>query len=379
MITVRGIVEAMENWALPSLAESWDNSGLLIGDPGSPVSALLIALDVTESTIDTAVSIGASLIVSHHPPLFRPISRFTGSHPSVRIARKAIQENIAVYSAHTNLDQVPGGVSHALADRLGLRDVSLLSPGDSGVVKFVTFAPPEFIDRIREAAGAAGAGVIGEYTRSSFTVHGTGTYLPSAAAHPYAGESGQLSRAGEDRIEMIVPSPLAPRVIAAVRAVHPYEEMAYDLIPLSNPGSPYGYGVIGNLERPMESGEFARFTAEALRIDAVTASVDPGRPIRRVAVMGGSGGKFIGRAVQAGADAFVTGDLGHHDYLDASGAILLVDATHRATERPVLWNIERELKSRFSEKVVIHIDSGEVNPFARVFFCRNRLQDGGRE
>jgi dinuclear metal center YbgI/SA1388 family protein len=367
MITIRGIVEAMEAWAPVSLAESWDNSGLLIGAPGDPVSALLLALDVTERTIDTACSAGASLIISHHPPLFRPLSRLTGSHPSVRVVRKAIRENVAVYTAHTNLDQVPGGVSHALADRLGLRNVSILSPGSSGLMKFVTFAPPECTDRIREAAGAAGAGVIGEYTQCSFTVHGVGTYLPSEAARPFAGESGHLSRVGEDRIEMILPSPLAPRGVAAVREAHPYEEMAHDLIPLSNPGSPYGYGVVGDLAEPMGGREFLRYIAGALHIEALTASADAGRPIRRVAVMGGSGGKFIGQAVAAGADAFVTGDLGHHDYQDASGSILLVDATHRATELPVLWNIERELHARLSENVTIHIDSGEVEPLTRVY------------
>lgn len=367
MITVRDIVEVMEKWAPLSLAETWDNPGLLIGDLQDPVSSLLITLDVTERTIDTAVSMGASLIISHHPPLFHPLSHLTGSHPSVRVVRKAIQENIAIYSSHTNLDQAPGGVSHAAAERLGLRNVTVLSPGGSGMVKFVTFAPPEFTDRIRDAAGAVGAGVIGAYTRCSFTVQGVGTYIPSQFTHQFSGEFDKLSRVGEDRIEMIVPSPLVSQVVAAARAAHPYEEMAYDLIPLANSGSPYGYGVIGDMAEPMECETFIRFTAGSLKTEGVTVSGNFGRPIRRVAIMGGSGGKFIEKAISAGADAFVTGDLNHHDHLDASGAILLVDASHRATELPVLWNIEREVKSGISKDIAVHIDSVEAKTLTRIY------------
>lgn len=366
MITVRDVTEAMEKWAPASLAETWDNSGLLIGDPDEQVTAALIALDVTENVLDYAIGNGVSLIVSHHPPIFKPFSRLTGSKPAVRVIRKAIRENIAIFSAHTNLDQVPGGVSHSAADRIGLRSMTILSPVVSGMVKFVTFTPPGFTDRIRAAASAAGAGIIGDYTRCSFSVRGVGTFLPSDTAHPWTGTTGALSHSEEDRIEMIVPSPLVADVTAAVRNAHPHEEMAFDLIPLSNPGSPYGYGVIGDLPESMGGDAFITHVAKSLKTPSVTVSGEIDRTIRRVAVMGGSGGKFIGQAVSAGADAFITGDLGHHDFLDAPDSILLVDATHRATELPVLWSIERELKSRMAEKIETMIYHGEKTPTTRV-------------
>jgi dinuclear metal center YbgI/SA1388 family protein len=367
MIKVGEVVEAMEKWAPQSLAETWDNSGLLTGNTEDNTQAVLIALDVTEDTIRTAQNIGASMIVSHHPPLFKPLLNLSGRSLSCRIVREAIKGNIALYASHTALDQVRNGVSHALAEKLGLLSVSFLTAGKAEMVKFVTFVPPEYTDRIRETAGAAGAGIVGEYRLCSFTAQGTGTYIPSSSAKPFMGMSGGISREAEDRIEMIVPSTEAVHVVEAVRKIHPYEEMAYDLIPLKNVDLSHGYGAVGDIPEPMNTDQFAAHVADLLGVRTLTVSPGKKEKIERVAVLGGSGGSFIANAIDSGADAFVTGDLGHHDFLDNSGLIMLVDASHRATEIPVLKKIMDYLACELKENALFVIDSGKAVPFTKIW------------
>lgn len=339
MIRVHDIVKAMEDWAPRSLAESWDNPGLAVGDPDAEVNRALVTLDVTEEVLGIAADTGATMVISHHPPIFKPLATLAGSSPSARIVRKAIRTGIALFSAHTNLDRAHKGVSHAAAERLGLHSIAPLVPQSSGMVKFVTFCPPSFTDRIREAAGLAGAGTIGEYRFCSFSSRGTGTFLPSDHARPFSGVSGTLSREEEDRIEMILPATLAANVVEAVRAVHPYEEMAYDLIPLVNGDLKCGYGAIGDFETPFAPEEFLRHVSHSLDTEYLRVSASSVRTVSRVALVGGSGAEFIMDATRAGADAFVSGDIGHHAFLDAPETILVIDASHRSTELPVLDSI----------------------------------------
>ncbi|MHB9027819.1 MAG: Nif3-like dinuclear metal center hexameric protein [Candidatus Latescibacterota bacterium] len=362
MVIVRDVVEVMEQWAPSALAETWDNPGLMTGNLDTAVSAVLVSLDVNTATLQAARSNRANLIVSHHPPIFKPLYSLAGSSPAVLVIQAAIRGNFAIYSSHTNLDQAPGGVSFAAAERLGLRSIAPLAPGRSEQVKFVTFTPPEFTGRVREAAGSAGAGSIGEYRLCSFTVRGTGSYIPSAEARPFEGKSGLLTLTEEDRIEMIAPASSIQRIISAVRAVHPYEEMAYDIIPLANTDSRYGYGGIGMLEEPMSGRDFLSHAAGSFGIAQPSFSGPLDREVRRVAVMSGSGGKYFSRAISMGADALVTGDVGYHDFLEADESILLVDATHRATELPVLDAIKRRLSENLPEPIDIVIDLGAALP-----------------
>ena len=224
-------------------------------------------------------------------------------------------------------------------------------------------AREEYTDRIREAVGLAGAGTIGEYTVCSFTSHGTGTYIPSSRAVPFEGETGKLSRVDEDRLEMVVPSPLVPSVLEAARKAHPYDEMAYDLIQLSNGESSFGYGAVGTLKEPMKPSDFIKYTAETLGVSTVRTTLVPNNIVQRVAVMGGNGSDFISQAVVRGADAYVTGDLGYHDFIDCSRSILLIDASHQATEFPVLDTIrKRLLDTDWGTTIDIIIERGESTP-----------------
>ena len=361
MAKVRDVIDAMEQWAPLSLAESWDNVGLITGNTENNVESVIVALEVTEETMAFALENRVQLIVSHHPTIFKPLKTLTDSNLSSSIIRMAVKKDIALYTSHTNLDQVPHGVSMSLAEKLGLTNITPLAPCNCELLKFVTFTPPEYTDRIREAAGNAGAGVIGEYNLCSFTSRGTGTYIPSSDASPHEGESGKLSRVTEDRLEMVVPAPLISKVIEETRKVHPYEEMAYDLIPLSRQAPSFGYGAIGNLQEPMELPQFLGIVSESLQTKTLNVSKGEIRRIKLVAVMGGSGKDYITAAVSAGADVFVTGDLGHHDFLEYCSSILLVDATHRATELPVLSTIKERLHSLpLLKGLEINIDWGNT-------------------
>jgi dinuclear metal center YbgI/SA1388 family protein len=362
MVTVGDVAEVMEQWAPPALAETWDNPGLMTGNRHTPVSAALISLDVTIETLESARAHHANLIISHHPPIFKPLYSLAGTSLAVRVIQAAVRENIAIFSSHTNLDQAPGGVSAAAAKRLGLRSLTPLAPGRAELVKFVTFVPPEFTGRVREAAGSAGAGSLGEYRYCSFTVRGTGSYIPSAEARPFRGESGTLSLEEEERIEMIAPASMVHRIVSAVRAVHPNEEMAYDIVPLANTDSRYGYGAMGTLAQTMSGRDFLSHAADSFGILHPSFSGPLDREIRRVAVMGGSGGKYFRQAISRGADALVTGDIGYHDFLEAGDSILLIDATHRATELPVLDAIQTKLTEYLSEPIEVYIDSGVALP-----------------
>ncbi|MFC1528771.1 Nif3-like dinuclear metal center hexameric protein [Candidatus Latescibacterota bacterium] len=363
MVKVRDVIEVIESWAPLSIAESWDNVGLITGEPDKNVTTVLITLDVTDKTISKAIKKHISLIISHHPPILKPIKNFTGPAMSSRVIRAAIKNNISIYASHTNLDQAPDGVSSVLARKLGLSSISFLDPGTSGMVKFVTFTPPEYTDSVRDAAGSRGAGIIGEYNLCSFTSRGTGTYIPSSSSAPYEGESGKLSQAEEDRLEMIVPASLVPSVVAAAREAHPYDEMAYDLIPLSNMSLSFGYGAVGNLKEKMNPEQFFEHVSESLGMKTLKISKGKSRYIQRVAVMGGCGRNYIDCAISCGAEAYVTGDLGHHDFLDYGKSIMLIDASHRATELPVLEKIrERLLISELGKEFDITIDPGEKVP-----------------
>jgi len=340
VISIADIAHTLETFAPPALAESWDNVGLIVGTPDTEVTGIVVALDVTLDTIRFARSSGANLIVSHHPPIFKPVSRLTGETLTSRVVTDAVKSGIALYSAHTNLDRAPGGVSIALANRLCIRQTVPLDAGGAPLMKFVTFVPREYTAAVRKSLSHSGAGSIGDYTECSFTVAGTGTFRPSDDAVPYRGSAGVLESAVEDRIEMILPAFSAGEAVEAARAAHPYEEMAYDLIPLSGNDPRYGYGAVGYFESPMNHHDFIVHVMNSLGIDSLVYSSCKPKTIRRVAVMGGSGSDYIGFAVAKKADAFITGEIGHHDFIEHGSEILLIDATHLFTETPVLETLK---------------------------------------
>ena len=350
---VRDIAEAIERIAPTPLSEAWDNPGLQVGDAGSEVNRVLIALTPVGEVFEEAQK--GDFLLFHHPLIFRGLKSVdTGSYPGDLVAR-AIRDNLAVYTAHTSYDAAPRGVSVALAQAIGLRGpYRVVSPRGS-LRKLVIFVPEENVDAVAGALSEAGAGIIGEYTHCTFRTPGTGTFLGGEATDPYLGEKGQLERVEEVRLETVVPAHAAGRAAAAASAAHPYEEVALDLYPIDGHPEGCGYGRVGTLPEPMTPEELSERVASSLGFPArLVADPDRGRRVELIAVLGGSGGSFVREAAASGAQAYVTGDLDYHDALLAhSLGLTAIDAGHAATELPSLEPLARRLAELVDVPVIL--------------------------
>ncbi len=339
------IADAVADWVAliherypPSEAEEWDNVGLQVGDPAWTIERVLVALDVTSAVVAEAADGPPTLVVAHHPLLFRPLTRLTPDTAGGRIALAAAHAGVAVLAAHTNLDVADDGTSDPIMRALGIEQSEPLTATAprAGEVKLVTFVPPDHVDPVLDALSAAGAGVIGEYERCSFRVRGTGTFRPRPHASPYAGEVGVDNAENEDRLEIVMPRRRLAAVVRALLAAHPYEEVAYDVYPLVA-AAPRGLGRVGELPQERTLKEVADALRERLPAPHLRYAGPPGRPIRRIAAVGGAGDSLIPAARVAGADVLVTGDLRHHVTLDAlETGLALIDAGHHATEVAVI-------------------------------------------
>jgi dinuclear metal center YbgI/SA1388 family protein len=330
----------------PSHAASWDSVGLQVGDPAWPVERVLVTLDVTRAVVEEAADGPPTLVLAHHPLLFRPLAALTPSSASGATALAAASARVAVAAAHTNLDVARdgAGTSDPVARVLGLTDTRPLTTElrDDQRVKLVTFVPPEALDAVLDAVSDAGAGRIGDYERCAFRVAGTGTFRPLAGADPYSGTVGEVAEEDELRVEIELPRRRTGAVVRALLAAHPYDEVAYDLLPLLD-NATVGFGVVGTLPDAPPLRDVASLLREELPAPHLRVAGDPDRPIRTVATVGGAGDGLIGAALAAGVDLYVTGDLRHHVTLDAlEQGLALIDAGHHATEVAALpaW-IER--------------------------------------
>lgn len=317
-------------------AQEWDRVGLQVGDPDDDVEAVLVCLDATEATLAEAVERGAQLLLAHHPLLLRPLERLTPASAPGRLALLAARTRVAVLAAHTNLDVAADGTTAPILDLLGVTDARPLVPAAADdFVKVAVFVPVDDTGAVLGAAFAAGAGAIGEYDECSFRVQGTGTFRPSAGATPAVGEREQRNSVAEDRIEVLVPRAASARVVEAIRAAHPYEEVALDVYALAGTATQQtkGLGRVGELPEPLTLRDVARRLREGLPSPLLRVAGDPDRMITRVAACGGAGDSLIGAALACGADVYVTGDLRHHPTLDAlTMGMAMIDAGHHATE-----------------------------------------------
>ncbi|HUN66397.1 MAG TPA: Nif3-like dinuclear metal center hexameric protein [Bacteroidota bacterium] len=345
-MVLRDIDRLLEEWAPKALAWEGDNVGIQIGNPSGKIRTILLALDLTDEVVREAVRRRADLVMTHHPLLFRPPRALRTDDRTGRLALALARNNIALHALHTNLDFAPGGVSHALAKELGLDRIATLQPLTGQFQKIVVFVPLSHSDAVMEAMAGEGAGRIGNYDRCSFRTAGSGTFRPLSGARPYTGSAGVLEQVGEERIEMIVPRWKSGRVIEAMRRVHPYEEVAFDLFDLATEVTGYGAGAVGSLPRAMTLRGFLAHVRRRLGTPHLRYAGRPERPVRTVAVCGGSGGEYLPAALRAGADAFVTADLRYHTFQGCDGALALIDAGHYETEVVVLRHLRAYLKSR---------------------------------
>jgi dinuclear metal center YbgI/SA1388 family protein len=311
------IIQLFEQFSPKALAMEGDKIGLQIGRLNKKIDKIMIALDVLEEVIDEAIERNVQLIISHHPPIFRPLKNVLTDTVQGRMIEKLLKHDIAVYAAHTNLDVATGGVNDLLADALGLENPEVLVPtNETKLKKLVVFTPVSHAEEIRKVLGAIGAGFIGNYSHCSFSADGTGRFLPGDNTNPHIGQQGRLEAVDEVRIETIVPEHLIKRAITAVIKAHPYEEVAYDIYPVENKGEVLGLGRIGRVKE-MTLAEFAERVKQAFEVDKVRVVGDLSSRVKKVAVLGGDGNKYFMSAKFKGADVYITGDIYYHTAHDA--------------------------------------------------------------
>jgi len=359
---IKDIVNYFEEIAPVSLQESYDNSGLLIGNYKTEVTGILITLDVTEEVIQEAVELGANLIVAHHPLIFSGLKRLNGNNYIEKTVIKAIKNDIAVYAAHTNLDNViKSGVNTKICEKLGLTDVKILSPLKNRLNKIVVFVPEDYVEKVRSAIFDAGAGVIGNYDSCSFNTNGTGTFRAGENANPFVGEKDKLHKENEVRVETIVPDFLTNKVISAIKNSHPYEEAAYDIYNLQNKWEQAGAGMVGKLSEPVDEMEFLKKIKDIFGAGVVKYTQLRNVPVKKIAVCGGAGSFLLKDAINSGADVFITADFKYHQFFDAENRIIIADVGHFESEQ-FTKELFYELLIRKFSNFAIHFTKVNTNP-----------------
>ena len=331
---VADVIAAMDAWAPSALAYSWDKAGLATGRPDTKVSSIVTALTITRDVFEAARDAKAQMIVAHHPLIWEPLTTLRTDNAQAALCLDIAKKGIAVYSAHTNLDVVPQGVNHILAERLELQDIAPLFPAPQATqLKLVTFVPAAHLATVRDALSQAGAGVIGDYSHCSFSTPGTGTFRPENAATPFSGTGNEVNHESEVRFETLLPQHRVAAVVRALKEAHPYEEVAYDLVTLLNTDVAISLGLRGELAREISLDTFAARVRSALKIKHVLVSGDRGTKVKRVAVLGGAGGSSA-PSIPDDVDVYVTGDVKYHDALDArERGLSIIDAGHHGTEK----------------------------------------------
>ncbi len=369
MARLAEVIAALEAAYPPALAQQWDAVGLVCGDPDDEVTSVVVAVDPVPETVGETLAAGAQLLVTHHPLLLRGVHGVGADTPKGALVHRLVRGGAALFTAHTNADAADPGVSDALAAALGLAVEGPLDAAPSPPLdKIVTFVPVgPAITAVHEALAAAGAGAIGDYSHCSFATAGTGQFRPLPGAHPTIGEIGKLERVAETRLEMVLPRGRRAGVVAALRAAHPYEEPAFDVFELAELPSSRGLGRVGTLPGPEPLRAFTDRVAAALpaTVWGVRAAGDPERPVRRVAVCGGSGDSALAVATAAGVDAYVTADLRHHPAAEHAlgGGPALVDVAHWASEWPWCAQAAEVERSALGGSVEVRVSTRRTDPW----------------
>lgn len=368
---LREVTALLDSWYDPAWADSWDAVGLVAGDPEAEVRRVLLAVDPAPAVVDEALSWGADLVVVHHPLFLRAVNSVAATSPKGRTLHRLVTGGAALFTAHTNADAPAYGVNESLARAIGIVDPEVIDPDDRPALdKLVVFAPREAAERVRTALAEAGAGALGDYEACSWSAEGRGRFRPQDGANPVIGSIGELEVVEEERIEVVLERGLRRDVLAAMHAAHPYEEVAFDLIELANPGTrrpTRGTGRIGDLAQPVPLAEFARQVAAALPACAhgVRVGGDPDRLVRRVAVTSGAGDFLLERVLETDADVYLTSDLRHHragEFLEHGGPAL-VDVAHWAAEWTWLPVLAERLAATVGDALETRVSTTPTDPW----------------
>lgn len=358
---IKEIIQVIETLAPLALQESYDNSGVQVGDTNKEATGVLFCIDVTEDVIDEAISLKCNLIISHHPIAFKSFKSLTGKNYVERCMIKAIKNDITLYAAHTNLDNANGGVNFKLASMLGLENVRILSPQKKALLKFITTVPFDYAESVRNAIFNAGAGHIGDYDQCSYNLEGEGTFRAKAGVSPHVGEIDKMHFEPELRIETVIPAMKKNEVIRALVAVHPYEEPVFDLYPIVNDWPQHGSGITGVLSEPMPEQDFLYMLKDVFKLHHVNYSRLRGKEVREVALCGGSGAFLIGDAIDFGADVFITGEAKYNDFYDVEEKLLLATIGHYESEICTKEIFYDAISKKFPN-FVMHLSAFDSNP-----------------
>lgn len=347
------IINYLQEIAPPSLQEPYDNSGLLVGNINNEIEKAIVCLDAIEEVVQEAINENAQLVIAHHPIIFSGLKSLTGKNYIERTILKAIKNNIAIYAIHTNLDNVLHGVNKKISDKIGLINTKILVPKTNTLCKLISFVPLVHKDEVLQALFNAGAGNIGNYSEASFSQKGIGTFKGNEDANPTIGEIGEREEVDEYKIEVLLPQYKLSKVLQALLKAHPYEEVAYDIIPLLNQNQETGSGMVGELEEAIPTKEFLNHIKQVFDTQAIkhTALIQP--QIKKVAVCGGSGSFLLKDAISAKADIFITADFKYHQFFDADNQIIIADIGHYESEQFTSELLIEKLNKKFSNFAVV--------------------------
>ncbi len=358
---IKEITSYLESLAPLSSQASYDNCGLIVGNSEMEITSALICLDSTEAIVDEAIEKGCNLIIAHHPIVFSGLKKLNGKNYIERTVIKAIENKIAIYAIHTNLDNYRYGVNFEIGKRLGLKNLQVLSPNENAICKISVFVPKDHSEIVSKAMFEAGAGEIGNYNECSFELNGIGTFTPLENANPFEGKKGKNSRVEEVKLEVISTTHVLNSVIKAMKNVHPYEEVAYDIISLKNSHPFEGSGMFGILENEMDELAFLSQIKSTFNCGIIRHTNLLNKPIKTVAFCGGSGSFLLKNAKQIKADIFITADYKYHDFFDSENQLVIADIGHFESEQYTINLIADILKKKFPI-FVLHLTGVNTNP-----------------
>ena len=361
MVTVKDICSCIEEFAPLAWQESWDNCGLLVGNPQQAVSKILLTVDVNEAVVAEAIDVQAQMIISHHPLMLSGIRKLTGGDDTQRTIMLAIKNNVAIYTAHTNLDSAPGGISHRMAAKIGLTGLQTLSPQEAGLQKLVTFIPASHFEQVRQAIFEAGAGRIGNYDSCGYSVEGKGSFRALDGATPFVGSRETIHIESEIRFETIFPSRLNRQITAALVNNHPYEEPAFDIYALQNTDKRVGLGLVGMLPAPVDELDFLNSLKKIFSPPVIRHTNLKNKKIQKVALCGGSGSSLLPHAVRSKADAFVAADFKYHQFAEAEQDIMVADVGHYESEQCAKEIFYELLMKKFTN-FAVYFSNVKTNP-----------------
>jgi dinuclear metal center YbgI/SA1388 family protein len=342
------IIAYLESLAPLSSQESYDNSGLIVGNKNTELTNALISLDCTEEIVDEAISKGCNLIISHHPILFKGIKKLTGENYIERTIIKAIEYKIAIYAIHTNLDNYHLGVNKKIGELLGIQHPEILAPAEDNLIKFSVYTPVSHAELVKNSLFQNGAGKIGNYEECSFSLEGEGTYKALSEANPFLGNIGERHHEKEIKIEVLVSKQRLNRMIDAMIAVHPYEEVAYDCIPLKNKNKAEGAGMYGELSEAMNEIDFLNHLKTKFNCQIIRHTRFLNQPIKKIAWCGGAGSFLLNAAKRKGADIFITGDFKYHEFFDSENQLIIADIGHFESEQFTIALLDELLRKKFA-------------------------------